>query len=142
MTVRGQYRAGAVRWQGGARLSGGAGRARSDTETFVVVKAEVRELALGRRAVLPAHRQAAGDARVRDRHPVPQRAALDLPRPASRHLVPNRLVLRLQPDEGMKLYLMSKDPGPGGMRFKNAPLESELRREPSRSAIATPTSAC
>ena len=31
-------------------------------------------------------------------------------------------MLRLQPDEGMKLYLMSKDPGPGGLRFKNEPL--------------------
>ncbi len=31
---------------------------------------------------------------------------------------PNRLVMRLQPDEGVRLQLMSKDPGPGGMRLR------------------------
>jgi glucose-6-phosphate 1-dehydrogenase len=35
---------------------------------------------------------------------------------------PNRLVMRLQPDEGVQLRLMSKDPGPGGMRLKTTPL--------------------
>ena len=35
------------------------------TETFVAIKAEVQQLALGRRAVLPAHRQADGAARPR-----------------------------------------------------------------------------
>jgi glucose-6-phosphate 1-dehydrogenase len=34
----------------------------------------------------------------------------------------NRLVLRLQPDEGVKLWLMIKDPGPGGMRLRQVPL--------------------
>ena len=62
-----------------------------------------RQLALGRRAVLPAHRQAPAGARVRDRHPVPQRAALDLPARRAGIIGANRLVIRLQPDEGMKL---------------------------------------
>ena len=35
---------------------------------------------------------------------------------------PNRLIVRLQPDEGVELRLMSKDPGPGGMRLKATPL--------------------
>lgn len=35
---------------------------------------------------------------------------------------PNRLVIRLQPDEGMKLYMQVKEPGPGGMRLKSLPL--------------------
>ena len=35
---------------------------------------------------------------------------------------PNRLIMRLQPDEGVQLQLMSKDPGPGGMRLKTTPL--------------------
>ena len=35
----------------------------------------------------------------------------------------NRLVLRLQPDEGVKLWLMIKDPGPGGMRLRYVPLD-------------------
>ena len=34
----------------------------------------------------------------------------------------NRLVIRLQPDEGVKLFLMIKDPGPGGMRLREVPL--------------------
>ena len=35
---------------------------------------------------------------------------------------PNRLVIRLQPDEGVKLLMMIKDPGPGGMRLREVPL--------------------
>ncbi|MBU1336858.1 MAG: glucose-6-phosphate dehydrogenase [Alphaproteobacteria bacterium] len=34
----------------------------------------------------------------------------------------NKLVLRLQPDEGVKLMMMIKDPGPGGMRLREVPL--------------------
>lgn len=34
----------------------------------------------------------------------------------------NKLVIRLQPDEGVKLFLMIKDPGPGGMRLREVPL--------------------
>ena len=39
------------------------------------------------------------------------------------NLQPNRLVIRLQPDEGVKLWLSVKEPGPGGMRFKYVPLD-------------------
>jgi len=38
-------------------------------------------------------------------------------------LEPNKLVIRLQPDEGVKLWLMIKDPGPGGMRLRYVPLD-------------------
>ena len=34
----------------------------------------------------------------------------------------NKLVIRLQPDEGEKLLMMIKDPGPGGMRLREVPL--------------------
>ena len=30
----------------------------------------------------------------------------------------NQLVIRLQPQEGMRLKLMTKDPGPGGLRLR------------------------
>ena len=33
------------------------------------------------------------------------------------HDEPNRLIIRVQPEEGLKLKLTSKAPGPGGMRF-------------------------
>jgi glucose-6-phosphate 1-dehydrogenase len=36
---------------------------------------------------------------------------------------PNRLVIRLQPEEGMKLEVMTKDPGPGGMRLRPTNLD-------------------
>ncbi|HTJ56541.1 MAG TPA: glucose-6-phosphate dehydrogenase [Devosiaceae bacterium] len=35
---------------------------------------------------------------------------------------PNKLIIRLQPNEGVKLLMMSKDPGPGGMRLREVPL--------------------
>jgi glucose-6-phosphate 1-dehydrogenase len=35
----------------------------------------------------------------------------------------NRLVLRLQPDEGVKQWIMIKDPGPGGMRLRHVSLD-------------------
>jgi len=34
----------------------------------------------------------------------------------------NKLVMRLQPNEGVKLLMMIKDPGPGGMRLREVPL--------------------
>ena len=35
----------------------------------------------------------------------------------------NVLVIRLQPDEGMELMMMIKEPGPGGMRLMQVPLD-------------------
>lgn len=35
---------------------------------------------------------------------------------------PNRLVIRLQPDEGVQMYMQVKEPGPGGLRLKSLPL--------------------
>ncbi len=34
----------------------------------------------------------------------------------------NRLVIRLQPDEGVRLFVQIKEPGPGGLRIKSQPL--------------------
>ena len=44
-------------------------------------------------------------------------------------VVPNRLVIRLQPDEGVSLRLMTKDPGPGGMRLRAASLDLSFKDE-------------
>lgn len=35
---------------------------------------------------------------------------------------PNKLVVRLQPDEGVHLYVQIKEPGPGGLRLNSLPL--------------------
>ena len=42
--------------------------------------------------------------------------------PADQDDLPNRLIIRLQPAEGVKLQLISKEPGPGGMRLFPAEL--------------------
>ena len=41
----------------------------------------------------------------------------------SKNLPPNLLCLRLQPDEGICLNIMTKDPGPGGMRMATRVLD-------------------
>jgi len=42
---------------------------------------------------------------------------------------PNRLLLRLQPDEGVRLWLNMKEPGPGGLRVQTAPLDLSFAEE-------------
>jgi glucose-6-phosphate 1-dehydrogenase len=37
-------------------------------------------------------------------------------------IMPNRLVTHLQPDESVRLHLMAKEPGPGGLHLRPAPL--------------------
>ena len=120
-TVRGQYRAGAV---GGDPAPSYLDEIGADGQHHRDLRGDQgrdRGLALGRRAVLPAHRQAPALARLRGRHPVSRHPALDL-RAERRLISANRLVVRLQPDEGIKLFLMAKDPGPGGMRLREAHL--------------------
>ncbi|WBU58312.1 glucose-6-phosphate dehydrogenase [Paracoccus sediminicola] len=41
----------------------------------------------------------------------------------SAHQRANQLVIKLQPDEGMDLTVMIKEPGPGGMRLMQVPLD-------------------
>ncbi|MBL8703019.1 MAG: glucose-6-phosphate dehydrogenase [Alphaproteobacteria bacterium] len=119
--IRGQYRAGA---SGGAAVPGyldELGRADSTTETFVALKAEIANwrwagrpfyLRTGKRLA-----QRVSEIVVAFR-PIPHSVF----EPAS-PVAPNRLVIRLQPDEGVKLWLMIKDPGPGGMRLRHVPLD-------------------
>src|SRR6202035_2843617 len=39
-----------------------------------------------------------------------------------------RLAIRLQPDEGIKLWLMLKEPGAGGMRLQHVPLDMSFAK--------------
>ena len=67
-TVRGQYRAGAVNGKPvPGYLEEPGVPPDSTTETFVALKARDRHLALGRRAVLSAYRQAHAGSHRRDR---------------------------------------------------------------------------
>jgi glucose-6-phosphate 1-dehydrogenase len=119
-SVRGQYRAGL---SGGEAVKGylddlGPGRA-SGTETFVALKAEVENW---RWAGVPFYLRTGKRMSARSSEIVVQF------RPPPHQLfdqapLPNRLVIRLQPDEGMELWLQIKEPGPGGLRVKSVPLD-------------------
>jgi glucose-6-phosphate 1-dehydrogenase len=121
-TVRGQYRAGA---SNGAAVRGYAeelGRADSRTETFVALKAQIANWRwAGRPFYLRTGKRLA--ARVSEIvvafRPIPHSVFDGQAGP----IAANRLVIRLQPDEGVKLWLMIKDPGPGGMRLRHVPLD-------------------
>jgi glucose-6-phosphate 1-dehydrogenase len=122
LTVRGQYRAGAS--AGGAvpgyleELDNSA----SQTETFVAVKAEI---ANWRWANVPFYLRTGK--RLADRvseivvqfRPIPH----SIFEAEAGEIVSNRLVMRLQPDEGVRMQIMIKDPGPGGMRLRQVPLD-------------------
>jgi glucose-6-phosphate 1-dehydrogenase len=93
----------------------------SRTETFVALKAEVQNwrwagvpfyLRTGKRM---AKRVSEICIQFRD---IPH-SIFDHAEGAPR---PNKLIIRLQPDEGVKLMMMIKDPGPGGMRLREVPL--------------------
>jgi glucose-6-phosphate 1-dehydrogenase len=119
--VRGQYNAGAS--AGGPVKSYDEELGKdSTTETFVAIKAEINNwrwsgvpfyLRTGKR--LPARVSEI----IVNFKPVPH-SIFDS---GAGRVASNRLVLRLQPDEGVKLWIMIKDPGPGGMRLQHVPLD-------------------
>ncbi len=74
-TVRGQYPGRRLGRRPGGGVFGGAGRELQPHRDVRGAARGDRELALGRRAVLPAHRQAAGRAGVGDRGGVPANSA-------------------------------------------------------------------
>jgi glucose-6-phosphate 1-dehydrogenase len=128
LTIRGQYVAGAV---AGRSVDGylkdlGEGRT-SDTETFVALKAEVRTW---RWANVPFY--------LRTGKRLPQKVSevviqfRDIPisvfPPEAAEMQPNRLIIRLQPEEGIRLAMMTKDPGPGGLRLRPAELDISFEK--------------
>lgn len=119
-TVRAQYREGII---GGnavpAYASELSGETQSRTETFVALKAEIDNwrwsgvpfyLRTGKRM-----QKRYSEIMVRFK-PVPYSIFGADPQRA------NRLVIRLQPDESVKLFIQIKEPGPGGLRFQSLPL--------------------
>ena len=122
VTVRGQYRAGAANGEAVKGYLDELGSNVSKTETFVALKAEI---ANWRWAGVPFYLRTGKrlPSRVSEIvvtfKPIPHSVFDGQAGP----IAPNRLVIRLQPDEGVKLWLMIKDPGPGGMRLSNVPLD-------------------
>jgi glucose-6-phosphate 1-dehydrogenase len=117
-TVRGQYRAGLVNGAAAPGYAQEIGR-RSRTETFVAVKAEVDNW---RWAGVPFYLRTGKRMSSRRSEIVVQFKPPPIAMFGPQSAMPNRLVLRLQPDEGVKLWLNMKEPGPGGVRVKPAPL--------------------
>jgi glucose-6-phosphate 1-dehydrogenase len=120
LTVRAQYTDGLADGERAASYAKELGRA-SDTETFVALKAHVDNwrwagtpfyLRTGKR--MAARRSEI----VVQFKPVPHAVTA----PDAGRLHPNRLVLRLQPDEAVRLHLMTKEPGPGGLKLRYVPL--------------------
>ena len=120
LVVRGQYRGGAAEGRAVPGYADELGNS-STTETFVALKTEVRSwrwagvpfyLRTGKR--LPSR---VSEIVVTFRH-VPYSIFEGVS-----ELAPNRLVLRLQPDESVTLWLMNKVPGPGGLRLRQVPMD-------------------
>ncbi len=117
-TVRGQYKAGLVGGQKAAGYAEEVGKA-TRTETFVAIKAEVDNW---RWAGVPFYLRTGKRMGARRSEIVVQFKDTPVSIFGS-SVAANRLVLRLQPDEGVRLWLNMKEPGPGGLRIKAAPLD-------------------
>jgi glucose-6-phosphate 1-dehydrogenase len=122
VTVRGQYRAGA---SAGGPVPGYLQEleaSASKTETFVALRADI---ANWRWAGVPFYLRTGKRLAARVSEIVV--AFRPVPHSVFGHgagtLVPNRLVIRLQPDEGVKLWLMIKDPSANTMRLQHVPLD-------------------
>lgn len=119
-TVRGQYGAGVrdgVPIQGYLdELSSDEG---SDTETFVAIKAGIDNW---RWAGVPFYLRTGKQMAARHSDIViqfkktPHRLFGDVKQGV------NKLVIRLQPDEAVRMFVQIKEPGPGGLRIKSMPL--------------------
>ncbi len=122
LTVRGQYDAGASAEGAVPGYLEEIEKTESNTETFVAIKAEIGNW---RWAGVPFYLRSGK--RLASRvseiviafRPIPHSIFDGSAGP----IAANQLVIRLQPDEGVKLQIMIKDPGPGGMRLRNVPLD-------------------
>ncbi len=120
-TVRGQYVAGEMAGQPVPGYIEEVGDPATRTESFVALKAKIDNW---RWADVPFFLRTGKRLPMRRSEIVIQFRAVPhlIFRDAARDVVGNRLVIRLQPDEGIELHMMTKVPGPGGMRLRRAPL--------------------
>ncbi len=121
--VRGQYRAGAD----GAAYVEDAGAPSSATESFVALKANISNW---RWAGTPFYLRTGK--RLRARNSEIAVVFKDAPHSifgpsAGRHR--NILSIRLQPNEGITLQVTIKEPGPGGMRLMDVPLDMSFAEQ-------------
>ncbi len=118
-TVRGQYRGGAVNKQVVESYAEELGR-ESDTETFVALKMEIDNW---RWSGVPFF------LRTGKRMPVKHSEIVIQFKPTPHSIfgsgesLPNRLSILLQPNEGVKLRMAAKEPGPGEFTLKPVSLD-------------------
>ncbi|MBI3437197.1 MAG: glucose-6-phosphate dehydrogenase [Proteobacteria bacterium] len=123
-TVRGQYRAGLVDGKPAPSYTEEIGRP-SRTETYVAIKAEIENW---RWAGVPFYLRT-GKRLAKRRSEIVVQFKTPPVLIFGEEELPNRLVLRLQPDEGVNLWLNMKEPGPGGLYVKAAPLNLSFADE-------------
>lgn len=120
LTVRGQYKAGVI---GGEAVKGYAeeltGGEKSRTETFVAIKASINNW---RWAGVPFYLRTGKRMSQRHSDIVVQFKKTPYSLFGEGNDASNRLVIRLQPDEAVRLFVQIKEPGPGGLRVKSLPL--------------------
>ncbi|MCL4157373.1 UNVERIFIED_CONTAM: hypothetical protein GTU68_000804 [Idotea baltica] len=123
-TVRAQYAEG----KDSPSYRDEAGNPDSQTECYVAIKAEIENW---RWAGVPFYlrtgkklRSQATEIAIVFKKP-PHSVFGNLTSPVD----PNVLSIRLQPDEGLQLELMTKDPGPGGFRLHSTPLDVTFAEE-------------
>jgi glucose-6-phosphate 1-dehydrogenase len=121
-TVRGQYDAGASASGPVPSYLEELEKPGSPTETFVALKAE---LCNWRWAGTPFYLRTGKRLAQRCSEIVVSFRAIphSIFDGSAGRIVRNELVIRLQPNEGVRLHLMIKDPGPGGMRLRRVPLD-------------------
>lgn len=120
LTVRGQYAGVAsetVSVPGYADELGAV----SDTETFVAIKANIENW---RWSGVPFYLRTGKRMARRVSEIVIQFKSIphSIFGDDAGQVVANRLIIRLQPDDAVRLFVMIKDPGPGGMRLRHVPL--------------------
>lgn len=120
-TVRAQYTAGVV---GGKAVPGYVEELTSEelscTETFVAIHAEIDNW---RWAGVPFYLRTGKRMAERRSEIVIQFKPTPHSIFGESSSVANRLVIRLQPDEAVRLFVQIKEPGPGGLRIKSLPLD-------------------
>jgi glucose-6-phosphate 1-dehydrogenase len=117
-TVRAQYAAGAVKGEAVPGYLEELGR-ESGTETFVAIKASIDNW---RWARVPFYLRTGKRMKGRHSEIVVQFRETPHSMFGDTEAQSNRLVINVQPDEGVRLYLQIKEPGPGGLRIKSLPL--------------------
>jgi glucose-6-phosphate 1-dehydrogenase len=121
-TVRGQYAAGAINSKTVAGFADELGENKSSTETFVALKLEIDNW---RWSNVPFYLRTGK--RLKQKHSEIVVQFQEVPHsifPEQKYnVVPNLLTIRLQPDEGVKLSVMAKEPGPGGFDLRPVSLD-------------------